>query len=68
MNWLQENWFWILVVIFFVWMHKGHGGHGHGGRGHGAHGGRSAHGKHSGGGCRSDADADVEGRTEEETT
>jgi hypothetical protein len=36
---LQNNWFWIAVFIFFVWMHAsgmgcgGHGGHrGHGNR------------------------------------
>lgn len=61
MDWLRENFFWILVVVFFVWMHMGM----HGGHGHGAHGGRGARGKHGGG--RSDADADVEGRSERET-
>jgi len=31
---LQNNWFWIAVFVFFVWMHAsgmgcgGHGGHG----------------------------------------
>ena len=31
---LQNNWFWIAVLVFFVWMHAsgmgcgGHGGHG----------------------------------------
>ncbi len=29
MEWLAENWFWILVGIAFVGMHMfGHGGHG----------------------------------------
>jgi hypothetical protein len=37
MDWLRENWFWIAIVVFFIWMHKGmHGGHG--GAGHGGHG------------------------------
>lgn len=38
-DFLQNNWFWIVMVIFFVWMHAsgmGCGGHG----GHGSHGGR----------------------------
>lgn len=32
-EWLQNNWFWIALVIFFIWMHGsgmgcgGHGGH-----------------------------------------
>jgi hypothetical protein len=31
---LQNNWFWIAVIVFFIWMHSsgmgcgGHGGHG----------------------------------------
>lgn len=35
MDWLRENWFWLVVVVLFLWMHgKMHGGHGgHGGRG-----------------------------------
>ncbi len=35
---LQNNWFWIVVLVFFIWMHSsgmGCGGHG----GHGGHGG-----------------------------
>lgn len=34
MEFLQNNWFWIVVIVFFVWMHSsgmgcgGHGGHG----------------------------------------
>ncbi|NOT09160.1 MAG: DUF2933 domain-containing protein [Gemmatimonadales bacterium] len=36
MNWLRENWFWIVVGVFFLWSHgKMHGGHG----GHSGHGG-----------------------------
>jgi len=39
MDWLAENWFWVLVGIAFIVLHLfGHGGHG----GHGMHGG---HGK-----------------------
>ncbi len=41
MEWLAENWFWVLIGILFVAMHMfGHGGHGgHGGTGgHGGHG------------------------------
>lgn len=34
MYWLRENWFWVMVVVLFFWMHmKMHGGHG----GHGGH-------------------------------
>ena len=35
-DFLQNNWFWIVVVGFFIWMHSsgmgcgGHGGHGNG--------------------------------------
>lgn len=35
MDWLAENWFWVLIGIVFVAMHLfGHGGHG----GHAGHG------------------------------
>ena len=38
MDWIRENWFWIVVGGLFLWMHtKMHGGHdhaGHGGRDH----------------------------------
>lgn len=28
MQWIRENWFWIIVAIAFVWMHlKMHGNH-----------------------------------------
>ena len=48
MDWLIENWFWVLIGIVFVAMHLfGHGGHG----GHGRHAGH--------GGSRDDA-ADAE--------
>ncbi len=43
MQWIRENWFWLVVAVAFAWMHlKMHGGHGSHGR-HGAHGTRSAH-------------------------
>ena len=39
MDWLAENWVWVLVGAAFIGMHLfGHGGHG-GHRGHGGHGG-----------------------------
>ncbi|MFQ6617954.1 MAG: DUF2933 domain-containing protein [Fidelibacterota bacterium] len=40
MDWLQSNWFWILIIIFFMGMHLfGHRGHGgkHGGGCGGGH-------------------------------
>jgi hypothetical protein len=37
MDWLAENWFFVLLLIAFIAMHLF--GHGHGGRGgHGGHG------------------------------
>jgi len=41
MQWLSENWFWVLIAVLFIGMHFfGHGGHGgHGGGGCGGHGG-----------------------------
>lgn len=44
MDWLRENFFWLVVGALFVWMHlKMHGGHGHGGHTHReAGGGRGA--------------------------
>lgn len=31
MDWLAENWFWVLIFILFIVMHMfGHGGHTHG--------------------------------------
>lgn len=36
MDWLTENWMWVVFGAVFLWMHlKMHGGHGR----HGAHGG-----------------------------
>ncbi|MEO8315249.1 MAG: DUF2933 domain-containing protein [Pseudomonadota bacterium] len=38
MEWLSQNWVWILFAIAMVAMHMGHGGHGmHGGHGGGDH-------------------------------
>lgn len=38
MNWIRENWFWIVVGVMFIWMHtRMHGGHGGGGGGCGGH-------------------------------
>lgn len=35
MEWLQQNWFWVVVFVAFVGMHLfGHGGHGGCGGGH----------------------------------
>lgn len=58
MNWLTENWLWMVFGAVFLWMHlKMHGGHGahgeHGGCGgsHGDHGG-AARGPESGDGDR----------------
>ncbi|HSM30659.1 MAG TPA: hypothetical protein VK854_08145 [Woeseiaceae bacterium] len=34
-DFLQGNWFWILLIVFFIWMHRsgmGCGGHGGGHR------------------------------------
>ena len=32
MDWLRENWFWLVMTVLFVLMHTvGHGAHGHGG-------------------------------------
>ncbi|MEZ5318110.1 MAG: hypothetical protein R2752_11970 [Vicinamibacterales bacterium] len=34
MDFIRDNWFWIVVFVFFILMHAGHGGHGgHGGSG-----------------------------------
>lgn len=36
MEWLGQNWFWLLILLAFIAMHMfGHGGH----SGHGHHGG-----------------------------
>lgn len=38
MQWLANNWIWIVFALGFLALHMfGHGGHGHG-RGHGGHG------------------------------
>lgn len=39
MDWLAQNWIWVVFFALFIGMHLfGHGGHG-GGGGHGDHGG-----------------------------
>lgn len=46
MEWLRENFFWLVVGALFLWMHlKMHGGHGHGG--HGGRGPRDSDGETS---------------------
>ncbi len=41
MEWIVENWFWILLGLAFIAMHLfGHGGHGS----HSGHGGHDSHG------------------------
>ncbi len=41
MEWLQQNWFWVVVFVLFFAMHLfGHGGHGGGGGCGGGHGDR----------------------------
>jgi len=38
MEWLSENWLWVLIGVVFIAMHLfGHGGHGGHGGGHGKH-------------------------------
>ncbi|MFQ5703453.1 MAG: DUF2933 domain-containing protein [Gemmatimonadales bacterium] len=54
MEWLRENWFWVVVGVAFIWMHtKMHGRHG----AHGGHGGCGGH-----GGGASDLEAHREGK------
>ena len=47
MQWLRENWFFILISVLFVFMHMGHG-----------HGGHSRHGGHGGERRRPDTGVD----------
>lgn len=35
MEWVRENWSWILLAALFIWMLSMHGGHGGGGCGGG---------------------------------
>lgn len=43
MEWLTENWFWVVVGALFVGMHLfGHGGHGSHGGGGGCGGGHDS--------------------------
>lgn len=45
MNWLRENWFWVVIGGLFLWMHlRMHGGHGQ----HGGHGGTGGTGQSKG--------------------
>ena len=38
MDWLAQNWLWVLVFVIFIGLHLfGHGGHGGHGGGHGRH-------------------------------
>lgn len=54
MDWLAQNWVWVLFALAFVALHLfGHGGH----RGHGGHGRQGGHG---GGCCRGDGRDDRE--------
>jgi hypothetical protein len=56
MEWLTQNWFWVLVFVAFIAMHMfGHGGHGRGG--HGGHGGGCGGGHRHGDGSEPDKDA-----------
>ncbi|GMR12169.1 MAG: hypothetical protein BMS9Abin29_0357 [Gemmatimonadota bacterium] len=49
MEWIQANWFWLLVIILFGGMHmRGHG--------HGGHSKSKAHGPQHGGGEEVDPD------------
>jgi len=53
MDWLAQNWIWVLFAVAFVAMHMfGHGGHG----GHGPHGSEQS--------ARRDSSAVPEGRRE----
>jgi len=47
---LRNNWFWILLIVLFLWMHRRGGGCGaHGQHGGGGHGKPEAHpGEHGG--------------------
>jgi hypothetical protein len=50
---LQNNWFWIAVFVFFIWMHASGMGCG----GHGRHGGGDEKKKPEEGGASTDANA-----------
>ena len=48
MNWLLQNWVWVLVFAVFIWMHmSGHGCHGGHGDRHGEEDQRSTAGEES---------------------
>ena len=41
MQWLAQNWFWVLIFVLFIGLHLfGHGSHGGRGGGCGGHGGQ----------------------------
>ena len=49
MDWLTQNWIWVVFFVLFIGMHLfGHGGHG-GGGGCGGGGGHGGHGGEGGG-------------------
>jgi len=55
MEWLAQNWFWVIIGILFVGMHLfGHGGHG----GHGGQRGHESTGKPGAGTADSDKHSD----------
>lgn len=55
MDWIRENWVFVLFAILFIAMHlfghNMHGGHGGGGRGHEGHGPGKADDGHEGHGA-----------------
>ena len=55
MDWLTQNWIWVVFFALFIGMHLfGHGGHG--GHGGGCGGGRHGHDQEPAGGERPDGD------------
>lgn len=53
MDWLVQNWVWVLVLVVFVWMHSS---------GHGGCGGHRGHGRHDGGSRKSSSDGEQPGK------
>lgn len=49
-EWLVDNWFWVLVLVLFVAVYFSGPGHG-GNRGHGGYGGGERHDGHGKGAC-----------------
>ncbi|MHB1233967.1 MAG: hypothetical protein ACYCZQ_15485 [Burkholderiales bacterium] len=59
MDWLAQNWVWVVVFAVFIGMHLfGHGGHG----GRGGHGGHGGHGGCGGGDDQRPADGAQPGK------